>query len=213
MTERTDDRAEKTRARILEAAEEIFAEKGLAGARVDEIALRATANKRMLYAYFGAKEELYKAVLERVYLRLGECEEFLTLGSGEMDAVEAIRRIIPAYFSFLSQNQTYIRMVMWENLNRARYFDEKGLGGVRDPMRRAMRELLARGKERGAFRADADEKQVLMTLFAVTFNYFSNIHTMSRVMKEDLSSPEAMRARVEAVTSLILSDILVKSDG
>jgi AcrR family transcriptional regulator len=70
-----DERAARTRARILDAAEKVFAEKGLAGARVDEIADRAAINKRMLYAHFGGKEALYKAALERVYLRLGACEE------------------------------------------------------------------------------------------------------------------------------------------
>ena len=58
-------RAAATRQRILDAALAEFAEKGLAGSRVDEIAARAGANKRMLYAHFGSKEELWMVVLER----------------------------------------------------------------------------------------------------------------------------------------------------
>ena len=55
---------ERTRAAILAAATREFAEKGLGGARVDSIALRAGTNKRMLYHYFGDKEALYLVVLE-----------------------------------------------------------------------------------------------------------------------------------------------------
>ena len=208
MDVQTPSRSEKTRASLLAAAEQVFSEKGLAGARVDEIAQRAGANKRMIYAYFGSKEELYTAVLESVYNRLGQCEEIVTLRSGDMDVVEAIRQIIPAYFRFLSQNDSYVRMVMWENLNMARYFDEKNLGGIRDPMRRAVRQLLARGQEQGVFRRDASEKHLLLTLFGCMFNYFSNMHTMSRVMREDLGSTQALEERARAVTSTMLRDLM-----
>ncbi len=204
-------KSDLAKARILAAAEAEFAEKGPAGARVDEIAAAACINKRMLYAYFGNKEALYEAVLEQVYLRLGACEVFLTAYSREIDVVEAIRQIVPAYFRFLSENRSYIRMVMWENLNGARSFDEKGLDDVRDPMRRAMREILQRGVATGVFRSDVSEKQLILSLFALTFNYFSNIHTMSRVMKEDLAAPEKIRTRAEAVTRMILSDLMEKS--
>ena len=74
---------------------------------------------------------------------------------------------------------------------------------VRSPIRQAMRDLLRRGKATGVFRMDVEEEQVLMTLFACTFNYFSNIHTMSRVMKQDLLSEEAMNAREEDVALLL----------
>jgi AcrR family transcriptional regulator len=52
-----------TRDRILAAATEQFAAKGLAGARVDEIARTAQVNKQLVYYYFGGKLELYNAVL------------------------------------------------------------------------------------------------------------------------------------------------------
>ena len=57
------DRAQNTRKKILAAAEWEFSEKGLYGARVDDIARAAGVNKSMLYAYFGSKESLYKTCL------------------------------------------------------------------------------------------------------------------------------------------------------
>ena len=67
------DRAQITRGKILAAAETEFSEKGLYGARVDDIARSAGVNKSMLYAYFGSKEALYKTVLEAVYPSISAC--------------------------------------------------------------------------------------------------------------------------------------------
>ena len=59
--------AERTRAEILEVATHEFAQRGYSGARVDEIADQTSTTKRMIYYYFGGKEQLYIAVLERAY--------------------------------------------------------------------------------------------------------------------------------------------------
>ncbi len=58
---------ERTKKEILEVATEEFAKSGFAGARVDEIASRTRTTKRMIYYYFGSKERLYIAVLEKAY--------------------------------------------------------------------------------------------------------------------------------------------------
>ena len=169
----------------MEAAEAAFAEKGLSGARVDEIAAAAGVNKRMIYAYFGSKEGLYMAVLEAVYARLSQCEAASGLEALEEEA--AIAALVEAYFRFLSENDSYVRMVMWENLHRGRF--------------------IARGKASGQFRADADEEQALLSLFALTFNYFSNRHTLSRVMHKDLMDEGEKRRRIAAITAMLLADL------
>ncbi len=201
MEPSSEGRAQRTKQNILQAAEEIFAAKGLDGARVDDIAAAAGANKRMLYAYFGSKEQLYQTVLENVYRRLGDCEAALPQTGSVQEAIGAL---VQVYFDFLVNDPHYVRMVTWENLYEARHFDNAGLSTIRDPMRRTMRELLQKGKAQGIFRQDAEEEQVLTTLFACTFNYFSNIHTMSRVMKTDLRTEEAMRARAKNITETLL---------
>ena len=72
---------ERNRARILAAALEEFSRYGLGGARVDRIAARAGANKRMLYYYFGNKEDLFLAVLESRYAHIRRAEQGLRLGA------------------------------------------------------------------------------------------------------------------------------------
>ena len=203
MQSRETGRAEQTRMRLMTAAEAEFSEKGLAGARVDEIAREAGVNKRMIYAYFDSKEGLYMAVLEAVYGRLAQCEA--DAGLDALPVEEAIGALVENYFRFLQDNDSYVRMVMWENLHRGRYMDE--LSTVRDPMRKAMAQLVARGKAGGQFRADADEEQVLLSLFALTFNYFSNYHTLSRVMHCELQDQAQMSRRISAITAMLLADL------
>lgn len=203
MQSRETGRAEQTRMRLMAAAEAEFSEKGLAGARVDEIAREAGVNKRMIYAYFDSKEGLYMAVLEAVYGRLAKCEADAGLDALPVEA--AIGALVENYFRFLQDNDSYVRMVMWENLHRGKYMDE--LSTVRDPMRKAMARLVARGKAGGEFRADADEEQVLLSLFALTFNYFSNYHTLSRVMHCDLQDQAQISRRISAITAMLLADL------
>ena len=112
-----------------------------------------------------------------------------------------------AYFRFLAENDSYVRMVMWENLHRGKFMDAKNLHQVRDPMRRAMSQLIARGKSSGRFRAGADDEQALLSLFALTLNYFSNRHTMSRVMHKDLMDEGEKRRRIAAITAMLLADL------
>ena len=200
-----ESRAQLTRAKILTAAEAEFSEKGLYGARVDDIARAAGVNKSMIYAYFGSKEALYKSILQEVYNRLGQYEESLIACASEMDAQEAIRKLVRLYLDFLQKNETYVRMVMWENLHRARYFDEQGLSDVRNPIRQALKRILAHGQAQGEFRSGIDEPQVLMTLFACTYNYYSNLYTMSRVLGSRLDAPEEIEKRAASITDMLIA--------
>ena len=74
-----DGSADSTRRNLLAAARAAFAEGGLEGARVDDIARRAGANKQLVYHYFGSKDGLYTAVLEEVYQEIRSQEAALAL--------------------------------------------------------------------------------------------------------------------------------------
>src|SRR3954447_13309217 len=80
------------RLRILEAAKQEFSAHGLGGARVDRIAERAGANKRMLYYYFGDKDKLFLAALEASYAHIRSAERALDLE--HLAPREALRRLV-----------------------------------------------------------------------------------------------------------------------
>lgn len=115
---RTNDPA-RTMAGILEVATAEFANKGLSGARIDEIAAATRTSKRMIYYYFGSKDGLYLAVLEVSYRRMRSIEADLQLGDLSPEA--ALRSLVEFTFDHHFCNQDYIRMVMSENMQRGEY--------------------------------------------------------------------------------------------
>lgn len=189
----------------MEAAKHQFSQKGLYGARIDEIAAEAQINKRMLYEYFGNKETLYTYVLETVYQDLNQ-EENLIFSEND-DYEEALRSIVSTYFHFLNTHPEFVRMLMWENLENGSHLKLDAFGGIRDIMVTSISNLLQKGKEIGRIRPDVDEKQVILTLISCSFNYFSNIFTLSRVLHMDLNLPENMDLRVANVTDMVLQYI------
>lgn len=98
---------ERTRALILSAALKEFAAHGFAGARVDAIARRAGINKRMLYHYFGDKEELFSAVLRR---KISERQAWAESLSG--DPAESL----PFWFEATCKDIDWVRLLEWEAL-------------------------------------------------------------------------------------------------
>ncbi len=199
----TEKKSDITKRLILEAAEEEFSEKGLYGARVDVIASRAGINKGMLYQYFGNKEELYKRALESVYIRLEEPENLII--EKHWDFKRAMEEIVRTYFNFLKDNPNYVRMVMWENLHYGRYFQERELGNTKLNIRVELDRILQEGRKEGLIKENIDAEQIFLSLIALSFNYFSNIHTLSAVLKRDLQNTEEISERISFVAEMLVS--------
>lgn len=168
-----------TRQNILTAAEYEFSKNGLYGARIDQIAIAAKANKRMIYAYYESKENLYKCVLCEVYGRLTELEKHMdnTFAS----STQAVRSAIDAYFNFLNENRSFVNLVMWENLNEGVYLDKTNIGAVKQPGLLVLRTILQDGITNGEFCDDLDIDQVILSLNTFCFSYFSNKYTLPKV--------------------------------
>ena len=198
--------SQKSKEDILAAAEIEFSDKGIYGARIDEIAARADINKRMIYEYFGSKEELYKNVLVIVYGRLGQKEDILL--SEKKSEIEVIKQIILLYFNFLKENPTYVNLILWENLNKGKYIREVNISGVRNHAFDLLRQVIESGKSGGIFRKDVDTEQVLLSLLTYTFSYFSNKYTLSILLGTKMDNEDNIRNRAENVTEMILQYLM-----
>ena len=190
-----------TRKKILEAAEEIFANKGLAGARVDEIAKMAGVNKRMIYAYFESKENLYVTVLKIVYSRLAELEKTIdSLASPE----DAVRKFIPGYFKFLNDNPNFVSLVLWENLNKAEFIDLSEAVKIKHPAVEAIRAIVRIGKKYNVFKESASVDEIVMAVNMFCFSYFSNRYTMPKLLGVNLYDKESIESYCNMVSDMIL---------
>jgi TetR/AcrR family transcriptional regulator len=197
---------DRTRETILRAAQKEFAAKGLSGGRVDEIARRARANKRMIYHYFGSKEGLYLAALERVYEDLRGTERTLDLAGLEPEV--AIRRLVEFNFDYSRQHPELISLLNNENLHRARYLRRsKKVRDLHSPFVRMLAGLLKRGVAKGVFRPDLDPVELYITIAAVGYFYLSNNWTLSAIFGRDLGSEAASLKRRRHNVDIILHAI------
>jgi len=194
---------EATRARILAAAKSEFAKKGLGGARVDVIAERAAANKRMLYHYFGNKEALFRITLEDAYGDIRAAEAKLEIERD--DPVTALKRLVRFTWQYYLDNPEFITLVNSENLHKARHI--KGSDRMRDmsrPFVARMQALLKRGAALGLFRKDIDPVQVNITIAAIGYYYLTNRFTGSIVFERDLMADRALSDRLDFNIKTIL---------
>src|SRR5881227_989612 len=154
---------DRTREAILAAAQAEFAAKGLSGGRVDEIARRAGANKRMIYHYFGNKSGLYLAAVERVYQGLRGTER--TLHLDHLRPEDAIRRLVEFNFDYSHAHPELISLINNENLHRARYLRKsKKVRELHSPLVAMIARILKRGAADGLFRRGLDPVQVYITI-------------------------------------------------
>ncbi|RWR09136.1 TetR/AcrR family transcriptional regulator [Paenirhodobacter populi] len=194
LAPRTRD-AEATKARILKAALNEFARYGLAGARVDTIAEKAKANKRMLYHYFGSKEELFQIVLENAYLDIRQAEQKLRLH--ELDPVEALERLVRFTWEYYLKHPEFIRLVNSENLHRGQHLRKSKLVSIFSrKLVEMVSGILDRGVAQGVFRPGVDPVHLNLTIAAIGFYYLTNRYTGSIIFERDLMDKAALDERL-----------------
>jgi len=195
--------AVRTQAAILEAATQEFARHGLGGARVDSIAARAKTNKRMLYYYFGGKEDLFLAVLERAYehIRLEEQKLRLT----DLPPVEGVTQLIVFTWNYYLAHPEFMTLLNSENLHRAQHLKRsRKIRAMHSPLIATLSEVLARGAREGVFRSGVDPVQLYVSIAGLGYFYLSNNHTLSTIFGRDLMAAKAKADRLAHIKSLVL---------
>jgi AcrR family transcriptional regulator len=201
-TERARD-PERTRALILEAAIAEFAQNGLSGARVDAIAARSGANKRMLYHYFGNKEDLYLAALEQVYASIRVRERGLHLE--DLPPVEAMRRLILVTWRHFIEHPEFLSLLATENLHRAKYLKQsRFVRELHSPLVKMIADILERGAEEGVLRTGVDPVQLYISIASLGWFYLSNRFTLGTIFDQDLETEAALAARAEHMVEVIM---------
>jgi AcrR family transcriptional regulator len=196
--------SDATRLRILNAAKVEFAKLGLAGARIDSIALRAKSNKRMIYEYFGNKEGLFEAVLESAYQGIRQAERKLKLE--ELEPVEAITALVTFTWKYYLKNPHFLTLVNSENLHKAAHLkrSQEKMQQMHAPMVSMVADILARGVAQGVFREGVDPVQLNISIAAINYYYLNNRFTGEIIYGFDLMSPEALQARIDFNIQTIL---------
>ena len=180
-----------------------FARKGLGGARVDAIALRSKSNKRMIYHYFGSKEQLFKEVIEAAYVGIRTAEQKLHLD--ELEPLEAISTLVRFTWTYYLQHPEFLTLVNSENLHRAKHMKTSDvIRAVSGKFVQMVAGILDRGVTTGVFRDGIDPVQLNITIAAIGYYYLTNRFTGSIVFERDLMAPEHLDSRLRFNLDTIL---------
>jgi AcrR family transcriptional regulator len=194
---------EGTKRNIVEVATREFAEKGLSGARIDEIAAKTKSSKRMIYYYFGDKEGLYLRVLEEAYSKVRAVEATLDLDG--LPPAKALRTLVEFTFDHHNANEDFIRLVMIENIHNAAFLARsKVIQDLNVTAIGAIERLYTRGVAEGVFRPGLDPIDIHWQISALCFFNVSNRATFSKIFARDMGAPAALaRLRAEIVETIV----------
>jgi AcrR family transcriptional regulator len=188
-----------TARRILAAAEEHFADQGMAGARTEEIAAAAHANKAMLYYYFGDKSRLHRAVMDNLLRQLRNAA-FAPLAA-KTSSRDRLIGWVNGYFDFFATHPNYPRLVQREVMDTAPKFEWIVREYFR-PFHKRLRNLIEEGVASGEFRK-VDAHQTVFTVLGMTVFYFAAAPVMSQVSGRNVLSPQALKERKHALLDFL----------
>jgi AcrR family transcriptional regulator len=195
---------EDSRDRILQAARQEFAAHGLGGARVDRISEQAGINKRMLYHYFGNKDDLFGAVLEANYAHKRASEQAMRLENEEPR--EAIRKLVTLTWNYYIDHPEFMTLLNSANLHQARHVQASStVKEMRNPFIHMIGNILDNGVKAGVFKPEVDPVQLYISIAGLSYFYLSNQHTLSAIFGRKLLSPVAKTKRLDHMVDMVLS--------
>jgi len=189
----------ETQSTILKAAEQIYAEHGLAGARIDAIAAAAGVNKALLYYYFRSKEGLYEAVIGSQLREFGRQVERVLTDKGPAGPI--LLRYVSDHFDFIGTHPYYPRIFQRLMMEGDRAF----MRIVREhslPLKKMLVALLARGMKSGELRC-LDPGHAVVSIAGLTGHYFNIAPAIRAITGEDPYSKANLARRKAEVLSFI----------
>ncbi len=198
---------EAVKANILKVAVEQFAQHGLAGARVDEIARQTASSKRMIYYYFSDKEGLYQAALESEYQRVRASETELNLEG--LNPIQAMRHITEYTYDYHRCNPNFVRMIAIENIHNAAYLKtSEVIRDLNSKIVKIVEEIYNAGIEQGLFHDASNALQLHWMMSALCFYNVSNKSTFEAGFGAGLHSAAGQSQLRDQIVTTILRTVV-----
>lgn len=194
--------ADRSRLAILDAAEELFAREGFAATSLHDIGAAAGLSRGTPAYFFGSKQSLYDAVLDRCYASAREAVRVgreRTIGGGEPPA-HVLAGVVADYFDFLAAHPTFVRLVEWEALTGGRHL--ASLPPHVEALREALSAIVAELDFSPAQEAQA--AHLLLSILALCWFPLVHADTLVRGLQFDPSDPAFFAARKRHVVGLVL---------
>lgn len=205
-TNNSSESAQRTKALVLKAAIDEFAEFGLAGGRVERIAKRAKVNKQALYYHYGDKDSLFEAALVFGY------EKFEFQGfdwqKDQRPPRELMGQILGSFFDLVDANRNHMALISDENRNRGMHLTANVLGHIRaatSAAKEAIDSCLKRGQAAGVFSKEIDATFLYLIIAGFPIFYFNHCYTLSGILRENILLPRKISERRNHFVKFILA--------
>jgi len=196
--------AQRTRERILDIATREFAARGYDGARVDAIVAACGMSKNLLYHYFAGKEALFIEVMERAYAAMRTRQNDIAL-TGH-DPVGDVRTLVTHMVQHFAESPAFISLLAHENLHKARHIRKSSaIEAMFNPLIGTLKRLIRQGQQQKLFRNDIDWVDLYISIAGMASYFISNRHTLSTVLKVELSTAARLRKRMRHVPQMVIA--------
>lgn len=202
--------AQDTRAKILKAAIKVFAKQGYASGRVESISKAARSHDRMIYYYFGSKEQLFIEVLETIYTQFNEAESKLDLDLD--DPVHGLEQMVEFVWQYYLDHPEFVTLLSSENLHQGKHAKKSSkLKEISGYAISVVQKLLNAGKAQRVFRADAEARDVYLLIASLGYFYNANQYTLGAFLGESLMDKAALAHWREVIKDTVLRAVRIDS--
>jgi TetR/AcrR family transcriptional regulator len=189
-----------TRGRALQVAQALFAERGYGGTSLRDIAKRIGIKAPSLLHHFPSKQQLYLAVLDKMFESLEDAANAIAWGRGSRQ--ERMRQAVADAIDFIASHSDFVR-IMWKEMA-----DESGVG--RQVLKRRLPPLFStavnfifRGQREGEFRSEVDPLHFMWSLNSITIGYFTTAAMLRRLWNMNLLEPAMIERRKREVIDMV----------
>ena len=198
---------EDSKERILTCAEEVFARKGFAGARTQEIAELAGVNKAMIYYYFESKEKLLREVLQRILFELiALSQDIMNQHLPPVDELEAFYR---GFFKYAAKHRNFSRLTTMDLGSEGGYLRTMFESFFRPLFERGVK-FIDNAVERGELKP-VNARQLLITVYGMTIAYFADANQVALLYGvEDALDETLLEERLSANLDFIFASLGTK---
>lgn len=196
-----------TKEQILAVAEELFAQKGFAGVRTHEIAAKAGVNKAMIYYWFNSKEQLLRAVLQKILFELIALSQEIL--ARKLPALEVLDQFYRGFFYYVARHRNFSRLTTMDLGSEGGYLRTMFESFFRPLFERGVRfidDAVARGELKAV-----NARQLLVTIYGMTIAYFADANQVALLYGvEDALDDSLLEERLSANLDFIFASIQIK---
>jgi TetR/AcrR family transcriptional regulator len=191
---------------ILNAAEHVFAEEGYGGARIKDIAERAGVTTAMVHYFFESKDNLFKAVLNRI---LADLIVLAHSVPESMPRAERMRSYFLGFFDYTAKHRNFARLTSMAIGSNREHFENIVREFFRPQFQDGVR-FIQEGIVAGEFRR-VDPEQLLTAIYGMSITYFAESHFIGVLLGKDPLADEMLAARRRGLLDMIFRTLGLES--